>query len=445
MPSLQPEERHVNVRSLFESALEEAHSALLGALGTRMSHLLNKGVDQLLGREPYERRGHVPSDLKGGECQRCHSHTSQRFSRNGGRKRTATIYWGDLRVRWPRVVCECGGSVELNLDGWLEPYQRLGEDVDVLIQRWCGLSLSLRQMRSELGCSYIGPLALRTLNKRLHQLQALTPEIDAGDVPPVLELDGFYLTQLRPNGEVRKDAKGRKRPVKGRFKRCVIVALGLWPATGRQEIIAWALVDAEDTLAWRDFLTDLEKQGICAPNGLRLIIHDGNSALQTVLEFLNLGVVQQRCLFHKLKNISKAIQLPEGLTTAERWRRRKAILNDFRAIWLARHYHTALRRYLAVCRQYRSTQPAAVATLRRDFRLTLGFYQILQEHPTWPTRFLRTTSHLERFNRRLRKRCRAAGAYHSDTGISAMIAQTADAAFRPGRCRPQAWHTVSTE
>ena len=40
------------------------------------------------------------------------------------------------------------------------------------------------------------------------------------------------------------------------------------------------------------------------------------------------------------------------------------------AIWQAKQYHTALRRYLAVCRQYRHSQPAAVATLRRDFRLT---------------------------------------------------------------------------
>ncbi len=243
---------------------------------------------------------------------------------------------------------------------------------------------------------------------------------------------------------MRKDAKGRKRPVKGRYKRCILVALGIWPETGRQEVLAWELVEVEDTFAWLHFLTRLEAQGISVPNGLRLLIHDGNSALQAVLDFLNLGAAHQRCLFHKLKNILRAIQVPDGLTKEEAWRQRKAVLKDFQAIWQAKEYATALRRYLQVYRKYRTTQPAAVATLRRDFRATLTYYQIVKEHPTWPRRFLRTTSQLERFNRRLRKRARSAGAYHSDAGLLAMVAQTADQAFKPGRRTAQLCHTFST-
>lgn len=41
-------------------------------------------------------------------------------------------------------------------------------------------------------------------------------------------------------------------------------------------------------------------------------------------------------------------------------------------------------------------------------------------------RVLRTISHLERCNRRLRRRIRAASAYHSDQGILAMTAQEAN-------------------
>jgi hypothetical protein len=444
MSSLLPDRRQVNVRQQFEFALAEAHAALVSALGARMSRLLAKDLDELLGRERYERRGHVPLDVEGGECHRCHSRESRRFSRHGGRLRTATTRWGDLQIRWPRARCVCGGCVKLNLAGWLAAYQRLDDEVDALIQRWGGLSLSLRQMQQELKHTYIGPVALRTLNRRLHQLQELTPEVAGQDGPPIVELDGFYVTQLRPNGEVRVDAQGRKRPVKGRFKRCVLVALGIWPESGRQEVLAWDLVEAEDTFAWLHFLTTLEAQGISVPNGLRVLIHDGSAALQAVLDFLNLGVAHQRCLFHKLKNILQALQVPEGLTKQERWQRRKTMLKDFQAIWQAKEYATALRRYLRVYRQYRDLQPEAVATLRRDFRSTLTFYRMRQEHPTWPWHFLRTTSHLERFNRRLRKRVRSAGAYHSDAGLNAMLAQTADQAFRPGRRSAQLRHTVPT-
>ncbi len=444
MSSLLPDRRQVNVRQQFETVLVEAHVALVTAIGRRMSHMLARDTDVLLGRERYERRGHVPLDVEGGECQRCHSRESRRFSRHGSRRRTVPTRWGDLPIRWPRARCTCGGCVALNLTGWLEAYQRLDNDVDAQIQRWGGLCLSLRQMRHELAYTYIGELALRTLNRRLHDLQALTPEMDAQDVPPIVELDGFYVTQVLPNGEMRQDAKGRKRPAKGRFKRCVVVALGIWPETGRQEVLVWQLVEAEDTFAWLHFLTALEDQGIRVPNGPRLIIHDGNAALQVVLDFLNLGAAHQRCLFHKLKNIAKALRVPENLPKEERWRQRKTMLKDFQAIWQAKEYATALRRYLQVYRKYRQTQPEAVATLRRDFRSTLTYYHVLKEHPTWPRRFLRTTSHLERFNRRLRKRTRSAGAYHSDAGLNAMIAQTADQAFQPGRRTPQVRHTVST-
>src|SRR5512143_1702342 len=91
MSSVLPDQRQVNVRNLFESALEEAHAALIAALGARMTNLLNKAVDQLLGRERYERRGHVSDDVQGGECRYCHTRQSDHFTRHGGRTRTVTI------------------------------------------------------------------------------------------------------------------------------------------------------------------------------------------------------------------------------------------------------------------------------------------------------------------------------------------------------------------
>ena len=86
---------HFTVRSLFVSALEEVYGAVLDAFRARICHLLNKGVNELLGRERYGRRDDVQSGIEGGECQRCHSKASQRFGRSGGRKRTAIDYWGD--------------------------------------------------------------------------------------------------------------------------------------------------------------------------------------------------------------------------------------------------------------------------------------------------------------------------------------------------------------
>jgi transposase-like protein len=305
----------------------------------------------------------------------------------------------------------------------LRPYQRIWDDVDAQIQRWGAMALSLRQMAQELTHLHIGPLALRTLNQRLHQLAEHMPTGDPTDIPPILQIDAIWITCLRPNGKVRRDRKGRKRAVKGRFKCPVLIAMGVWPDTDRCEILLWHLGRSEDTEEWVTFLSILEEQGIRGENGLRLIIHDGGSGLCSALRTVYFGAEEQRCLFHKLRNLYTAIQVPEKLSAKQKRRRRKAIFKDFHAIWQARRYDTVLRRYLKVVRAYRHSQPEAVATLRRDFRSTVTYYHLEQQFPAWERRHLRTTSRLERFNRRIRRRARAACAYHSDQGLLAMLAQ----------------------
>jgi hypothetical protein len=107
--------------------------------------------------------------------------------------------------------------VKVDFGAVLAPYQRLGADVDAQIQRWGGATLSLRQMRQEAENLYPGPVALRTLRQRVHQLNALDPHRDSMEIPPIVQVDAVWATLMRPNGEVRVDRKGCKRPVAGRF------------------------------------------------------------------------------------------------------------------------------------------------------------------------------------------------------------------------------------
>jgi transposase-like protein len=214
--------------------------------------------------------------------------------------------------------------------------------------------------------------------------------------------------------------------VKARFRVPILIAMGVWPDSDRCEILGWRLGESESAEEWVKFLEVLEAQGIRGQNGLQLIIHDGGKGLSSALQTVWFDAREQRCLFHKLRNISKAIRLPDTLTAKQRQRHRKKVLRDFREIWEARRYETMLRRYLRVVRTYRHTQPEAVATLRRDFRATVTYYALEKEFPTWERRHLRTTSRLERFNRRLRRRARAANAYHSNVGLTAMVTQEID-------------------
>ena len=413
----------VNARHLIEAALLDAEETLRQSMELRFTKLLVAIVCHVVGRRYHRRRKRVPKRLRReGKCCRCGSKASHRFSRNGFRERQLLTRWGPLVIHLPRIRCVCGGSVRIDFDGLLRPYQRLWDDVDVQIQRWGALAISLRQMRRELGHMHIGPLALRTLNKRLHQLQNLESNRQAGDVPPIIQVDAIWVTLLRANGEVSRDSKGRKRPVKARCKCPIMIAMGVWPDSDRCEILLWRLGESESAEEWVKFLEILEAQGIRGQNGLQLIIHDGGKGLDSALHTVWFDAKQQRCLFHKFRNIYKAICLPENLSDKQGRRHRKKVFKDFRQIWEARRYQTMLRRYLKVVRTYRDTQPEAVATLRRDFRLTVTYYALELQFPNWARKHLRATSRLERFNRRLRRRTRAANAYHSETGINAMIA-----------------------
>lgn len=424
MGSLLPDRRTVNGRRALEHIIEEGYTALEQMIAYRIAIWLEAAVTQLLGREPYVRRKRVPYWIEQeGRCVNCKTQESQRFSRNGSRSRTLGFKDFVITIRLPRVVCGCGGSVQLDFGGLLRPYQRLDNQVDEQIERWAQIGLSLRQMRRELHHLHLGPLALRTLNQRIHALHRLVPDCNSSDVPPILLVDAIWATQLRPTGKSRRDRKGRLRAVKGRVKRPIFIAMGIWPDEDRCEVLAWQLGDNEEAEAWIAFLGKLEEQGIRGANGLQLIIHDGGSGLCSALRMVHFDAEQQRCLFHKLQNIYNALEAPEHLSPKQRRRYKQAIFKDFRDIWEAKHYQTMLRRYLKVVRTYRLSQPKAAATLRRDFRHTVTYYHFEQFFPDWPRHHLRTTSRLERFNRCIRRRLRVANAYHSDIGIQAMLAQ----------------------
>ena len=416
----------VNARTVLASLLVEAEAALQHTMALQLGEVLMAVVHYVLDRAYHRRRASVPKHLRReGRCCHCGTTKSYRFSRNGFRTRHLLTRWGELSVDLPRVRCECGGSVRIDFGDLLRPYQRIWDDVETQIERWGALALSLRQMRQELAHLHIGPLALRTLNQRLHQLAQLAPDPPPSAVPPILQVDAIWITLLRPNGQIRRDCKGRQRPVKGRFKCPLFIAMGVWPDSNHSEIMLWRLGHSEEAEEWTAFLSELEARGLRGENGLKLIIHDGGSGLCAALRMVYFGAHEQRCLFHKLRNIYNAIRVPDTLTPQQRRRRRTAIFKHFHAIWQARHYATALRRYLKVVRTFRQSQPEAVATLRRDFRLTVTYFDLEQEFPTWDRKHLRTISRLERFNRNIRRQARAANAYHSEQGVIAMATQEA--------------------
>ncbi|NIN65828.1 MAG: hypothetical protein GTO63_14270 [Anaerolineae bacterium] len=400
---------------------------------------LEAEVTAELGRARYERRRDKKRRLGAASCGRCGTRNARLFTRDGHYKRYLDTGWGRVRIRVPQVVCACGGMVQIPYQT-LRPRQRIWDDLAKEMREQYGWGLSLRWLKRCVDRKLKSSVSLRTLNKRVRAMAELIPKWREGtleDVPPVVRVDGIWITLMSDTGEKKADRLGRQRQVKQRKKVPILVAQGVWPENGRQEIVAWVVGQAEDEESWTKLLTLMEARGICPERGLCLLVADGSAGLGPARRTVYWDVAFQRCVFHKLRNIWKGIVLPEDLEgKAARLYKRRFIRSAAR-IWQADNEKEARRRQRAFCRKWAERQPKAIDTLQRDFDDTVTFYRIQQRAleqrgEDWSAQHLRTTSLLEREFRAWRRRLSGAVLFHSSSGLEAVVHQliTRRALFR---------------
>lgn len=413
--------------------IEQVGEALRGAV-TRviegsLEGLLETELEQMLRRPYYRRRKKIAKhETENGECNRCKSRDVRNYRRNGHRWRELDSKWGHVRIGVPQVECICGGAVHVK---WqlFKDRQRVWDDLAVEIRAEYGWGLSLRQIKMRYDGLLGGSLGLRTLNERILAMKAgaLTwPERNLPGIAPVIQVDGLWVTLMVATGETRKDAKGRKRTVKTGKRIPILVAQGIWPATGQKEVLCWVLGEAEDQLSWQELLYKLRTMGYPA-NELCLLISDGSTGFDAARQKVFPTVPFQRCIFHKIRNFIQALVVPPELDRKAARDFRQPFIEKACAIWQSEHEGQARKIQYALCQQWAKEQPKAVAVLQRDFDLTLTFYQVRRDAAEqgllWRPAFLRTTSHLERENRNFRTRLRKAVVFHSEDGLSAALYQ----------------------
>jgi len=381
---------------------------------------LESDVSLWLYRAYHERRATIKRRSQA-HCQRCGSQEASQFMRNGHRKRQLVTRYGVLNFWLPRVICACGGSVTIPFS-ILQPYQQIWDDVLAQISRWGDLGLSLRQMQGEIGEQMGAQVGLRRLNEAVQHVETRTA-LELTSVPPVIMLDAIWVTLLEDTEHTQTDTLKRQRRVKTRRKVCVLVALGLYPQSGRWGILGWQVANEESQEAWEKLLLPLEERGVYGQRGVELFIHDGGKGLIAALNFLYPNIPHQRCAFHKLRNLWHSIQTPQSLSRQERTTFKQDILQCVQMIFYASDETDAHALRDEICTQYRDTQPNFVNILQRDWHETIAFFRVLKHFPQWRRTALRTTSLLERLNRMLRRLFRPAGAFHSLTGLLASIAR----------------------
>ena len=391
---------------------------------------LEQEVTRALKRKAHGRSKRVNSAMKGvAVCRKCGCQQVSRFWRNGHYRRGLDTSWGHLTIGMPQVCCRCGGSVTIP---WrtVRKGQRIWEDVNWEMQAEAGWGLSLRWIKAKEDAKLGGSLGLRTINERVQQAgdgRELWLQRTLSRFPPVVEVDGVWITIMKKTGEKRKDRIGRLRPVK-LGQRCVVLfARGCWPKTGEHVLLTWLVTERESEASWGDLLFAVKQLKLRTPGRWDLLIGDGAGGLEAARQIYCPDVPLQRCIFHKLRNLLRDLTVPETMDRLGARAYRRTILDEARLIWQADGEPQAWQRYHAFCQKWNDSQSKAVRTLQRDFERTLTFFQVQtlaqQQGEDWPLIHLRTTSHLERENRNFRRRFRQAVLFHSQEGLEATIFQ----------------------
>jgi transposase-like protein len=410
--------------------LGEMQAAVREVVRRCIETMLEQEVNQALKRKAHGRSKRVSGALKGrAVCRKCGSQQVNRFWRNGHYPRGLDTSWGHVDIAMPQVRCRCGGSVAMP---WrtVRKGQRIWEDVGWEMQAEAGWGLSLRWIKAKEDAKLGGSLGLRTINEWVQQVgdgREMWLQRNLTRFPPVVEVDGVWMTLMKTTEEKREDRLGRTRSVKVGQRCVVLFARGCWPQTGQHELLTWLVADKESEASWGDLLFAVKQLELRTPGRWELLIADGAGGLAAARQIYCPDVPFQRCIFHKLRNLLRDLTVPETLDRLSARDYRRSILEEARLIWQADCEPQAWLRYHAFCAKWKDSQSKALATLKRDFERTLVFfhvqYQAWERGENWPLTHLRTTSHLERENRNFRRRFRQAILFHSQAGLEAAIFQ----------------------
>ena len=415
---LQSQER----TSVIQEVQQQMKAAALDAIKPLLSLFLEAEQQAKLGREKGEPRrvSSQPREIDW-QCGQCGCRDANQFTRDGHYRRTLATGWGVLEgLQVPMLECQrCGHDVVCSF-AILEKYQRFWLDVDQRVLFGSGLCQSLRHLSQQWSATLESSVGLRSINERINQLEPLVAQARQQritTVPAVVQFDGIWLREQTQSETIKRDKRGRQRHQHRGKKVVLLVALGVWTdGSGRREILDWQLAEGESKGAWDPFVHRLWERGVRPENGLQAVIRDGCGELGEAIAWVyGTTVVEQRCIFHKMRNVADKCR--EELTGETKKEERTKLMTQVSAIYHAESATLATTRLATFAEEWHARTPKTVQTLQRDFEQTIAYYQLAGV----ARELVRTTSLLERTNRELRRKFRQVCCFGSPKGAEVAI------------------------
>ena len=338
--------------------------------------------------------------------------------RSGYFKRTLDTQYG--RIKQLRVPKLRSGNGERN---WqiLERYQRALSSLLVYSLGLYVMGLSLRDVQEALYPLLDSVLSLSAVNRislQAQQWMERQRHQPIEQTPPILIVDGVWVTILYPTGEWQEDRAGHLRQVRRAQDRVILAAMAVWP-DGSHHLLHYQVAEQENQPGWESLLQTLMERGL-DPQRVQMVVSDGTTGLPSALADYFPETQQQRCITHKVRRIVdylKYQQLPthdeqgQPLSPSDaQQQRRWEIKHDAYEIYKAPSWDEAQNRLVAFVNHWLPLEPKAVRTFLYDIHLTFTFYDC--EPDLYP--LIRTSNALERFFREFRTKSDEIGAFPNE-------------------------------
>lgn len=169
---------------------------------------------------------------------------------------------------------------------------------------------------------------------------------------------------------------------------------------GKHEIIGFDVYDAENKDTWFAFLSSLKKRGL---KGLRMITSDSHQGIISALGKVYPEVPWQRCQTHFSRNIIDK--------TPKKYQ--KGLNAELLDMYNAASIEEARTIRDRVLNDYTSVAPAAMEVLENGFESVMTVMVL----PEKLRKFHRTSNHIERLNRELKRRSNVIGVFPNSASI----------------------------
>jgi putative transposase len=299
--------------------------------------------------------------------------------RNGYRRRRWDTRAGEIELQIPKLR---RGSY---FPSFLEPRKRSEQALLNVVQQAYVCGVSTRRVDQ-----LVESLGLRISRSEVSRISAgLDEQVEVFRQRP---LEGCYPYLFL-------DAKVEKVRAGGRVvRKCVVIAHGVHD-TGRREVIALDVGEAETEAFWREFLRGLVARGLV---GVQLAISDAHPGLKAAIAQV-LACPWQRCTVHFLRDCL-------GHARREQQPMLAALI---RPIFNAGGRQEARDQLSAAVAALEGKLPKVATMLEEAEEDVLAFYAFPADH--W--RKLRSTNPLERLNREIGRRTDVVGIFPDDAAL----------------------------